>query len=64
MKLLPIRQRLTTRHLLVLFPLGLVFALALRPIDETDLWWHLKAGEWMLQHRAIPRTGLWSWIAE
>lgn len=58
----PIWKRLTTRHLLALFPVGILFALALDRVDDTDVWWHLKAGQWMLQHHAIPRVGLWSWI--
>ncbi|MBI3945988.1 MAG: hypothetical protein HY321_08720 [Armatimonadetes bacterium] len=64
MKTRPFWTRLTTGHLLALFPVGLLCVAALAPVDETDLWWHLKAGEWMLDHRAIPRTGLWSWVGE
>jgi len=45
-------------------------------IDDPDVWWHLKAGEWIFQHRAWPTTDTfsshgagkpwtaYSWIAE
>jgi len=25
-----------------------------RPIDDPDLWWHLSAGRWIAEHRAVP----------
>ncbi len=35
-----------------------------------DIWWHLKVGDWIVQHRAFPHTGILSrtaadrpWIA-
>ena len=28
--------------------------LALRRFDNTDTWWHLAAGRWIVQHRTIP----------
>jgi hypothetical protein len=24
--------------------------------NDPDIWWHLRTGEWMLQHHAIPRA--------
>jgi hypothetical protein len=30
---------------------------------DLDIWWHLKAGDWIVQHRAVPHTGLFSWTA-
>ena len=23
--------------------------------NDPDIWWHLRTGEWMAQHHAIPR---------
>src|SRR5258705_4868922 len=40
------------------FAPGLVIALtavlSLRRFDNTDTWWHLAAGRWIVQHRRIP----------
>src|SRR5579859_240449 len=42
---------------------------ALSAIANSDVWWHLSSGTWMLQSHALPRTGLFSqsagalWIA-
>lgn len=30
---------------------------------DPDLWWHLKVGDWILQHRAVPHTGILSYSA-
>jgi len=31
---------------------------------STDVWMHLRAGTWILQHHSIPRTGLFSQIPD
>jgi hypothetical protein len=35
--------------------------LAFRRIEEPDTWWHLAAGRWMVEHRAVPRTDVLSY---
>jgi len=35
--------------------LGL-FALAARNVIDPDLWWHLRTGEFIAQHRSVPHT--------
>ena len=39
-------------------------------ILDLDIWWHLKVGDWIVQHAAVPHTGILSrtvaerqWIA-
>src|SRR5271157_2554475 len=27
---------------------------------DLDIWWHLKAGDWIVQHLAVPHTGILS----
>lgn len=27
---------------------------------DPDVWWHLKVGDWILQHRAVPEVGILS----
>jgi hypothetical protein len=42
---------------------------SLSSLSNSDVWWHLTSGLWMLQHRALPHTGIFSqaanqnWIA-
>ena len=39
--------------LLLLFTLG---AYLLQPIWDTDFWWHIAAGKWIVASGAIPNT--------
>ncbi len=42
---------------------------SLSALTNADVWWHLSSGLWMLQHRALPHSGVFSqsaslpWIA-
>jgi hypothetical protein len=36
------------------------FCLHSTAILDTDIWWHLRVGEWISLHHAIPRTELFS----
>jgi hypothetical protein len=49
-------QRLNAKHtfLAVLF-LGL-FALTARNVTDPDVWWHLKTGQYIAQHKSVPHT--------
>jgi hypothetical protein len=29
--------------------------------NDPDIWWHLRTGEWILQHHAVPRVDPFSW---
>ena len=47
-----------------------LFFFASRPLNDADIWWHLKAGEFIVLTRTIPRTDFFSftnfgrpWIA-
>lgn len=42
----------------VFFFCAFVFLLFLRPIENEDIWWHLKTGEWILQNFQVPRYDL------
>jgi hypothetical protein len=37
---------------------------AMRPRPDTDTWWHLATGRWILDNRAIPTTDPFSWTAQ
>jgi hypothetical protein len=36
------------------------FLVALAPIWEIDIWWHLRVGEWIVEHKELPTTDLFS----
>ncbi len=38
---------------------GFAFYTKLCVIDN-DIWWHLKVGDWMVEHLAVPHTGILS----
>lgn len=49
---------------LVLLPTVLaVLAATLGPLTSGDLWWHLRTGEWILQHGHLPTTDPFSHTA-
>jgi len=52
---------LTTTHifLAVLF-LGL-FAMAARNVTDPDVWWHLKTGQYIAEHKNVPHTDPFSY---
>ena len=50
----------TTRVFLAILFLGL-FAMAARNATDPDLWWHLKTGEYITQHRSVPHADPFSY---
>ena len=50
------KELLSTRRVFtaVLF-LG-ILGMAARNVVDPDIWWHLKTGEWIPQHHAVPRV--------
>ncbi len=44
------------QRLVMLITLLAVFAMAARVSVDTDTWWHLRAGQWIVENRAIPQT--------
>lgn len=45
---------------LILVFLGLTFLLGVFPVKDTDLWWHLRTGQWILQHGQVPTHDLYT----
>jgi len=70
-------EQLSCRQISKLAALGVLFsttlALSLASkgyVLDPDIWWHLKVGDWIVQHRAVPLVGILSrtasarpWIA-
>ena len=48
---------------LLLFSIGLVSVVLQQALSTCDYWWHLKAGEWMLDHQTLPFQDVFSWFA-
>lgn len=45
-----------------LWAIALFFTI--RPMIDPDYWWHLRVGEWIVNHRAVPRHDLLSWLTD
>ena len=39
-----------------------VFLVTMLPIWDSDVWWHLRVGEWIVQHQHFPVTDIFSSI--
>lgn len=42
----------------------LLFVFLYSSIQDQDVWWHLKAGWYILAHRAVPRTNLFNYATD
>ena len=51
---------LTTRRLLLAILFVAIFTMAVRVPTDTDTWWHLRSGEYILRTHSIPRHDLFS----
>src|ERR1035437_4005191 len=59
------RRLLTTLSIItVALALAFPFLLALEKIAESDTFWHLKTGEWIVAHRAVPHVDPFSATTE
>src|SRR5215510_7905595 len=47
------RQRLTLPNVAIGVTFAGIFAMAARPSVDTDTWWHMRAGAWMLAHGQV-----------
>jgi hypothetical protein len=65
--------RRSLRVLVLAILLALVVSPFVQPkfsVVDSDIWWHLKVGDWIVEHSALPHTGILSrtaadrsWIA-
>ena len=53
------RKRLTDGLLLTLL-VGVAAFCALRPIWNSDIWWQIVVGDWILENWALPREDVWA----
>jgi len=47
---------LTFPRLVIALTFLAIFAMAARVSADTDTWWHLRTGQWIVAHGAIPQT--------
>jgi hypothetical protein len=56
-----VKKPLRTKNVfLVALFLGL-FAMAARNVTDPDVWWHLKTGQYIAEHRSVPHTDPFSY---
>lgn len=53
-------MRLSTRRLLFLVLLLVLFILTTREVTDPDFWWHLKAGQYIFENAKIPHADIFS----
>jgi hypothetical protein len=51
---------LDTRRLLLTILFALIFTMAVRVPTDTDTWWHLRSGEYIVRTHSIPRHDIFS----
>ena len=49
--------------LALLFAVPALMCVHFACVNDPDLWWHMRTGEWVLQHHAIPRVDSFSVFA-
>jgi hypothetical protein len=49
-------RKLTIERLTAVVLFILLFTMAVRIPTDTDTWWHLRSGEYILQEKSIPKT--------
>src|SRR5579859_1509086 len=53
-------SRLTLPVLATILTFAGIFAMAARPSIDTDTWWHLRAGAWMVAHHQVLAVDMFS----
>lgn len=49
-------RKLTIQRLTIAILFILLFAMAVRVPTDTDTWWHIRSGEYIVDHLEIPKT--------
>jgi len=51
----------STRKLVYWVTMLAIFVMAARVSMDTDTWWHLRAGQWIVDHHAVPQVDPFSY---
>src|SRR5258708_3582821 len=54
-------ELLNTRRVFIAVLFLGILGMAARNVVDPDIWWHLKTGEWIMEHRAVPNTDPFSY---
>jgi len=54
-------RQLTTQRLAAVLLFFLIFVMAVRIPTDTDTWWHIRSGEYIVNQREIPHTDPFSY---
>lgn len=54
---------LTARRIFLTVLVLHIFLSLIRPIDDPDIWWHLKTGQHIIHTLRVPRTDIYSYTA-
>lgn len=52
---------MSTQKLVIWLAFLAIFAMAVKPAMDSDSWWHLRAGDWILSHHSVPRVDIFSY---
>ena len=64
MKRVPRLPEISLRHLVWVVIIYCAIVAAVSPRRTYDIWWHLAAGEWMVQNAQIPTEDPFTWSRE
>ncbi len=53
--MIPKPSALTLNRLLTAIVFIAIFAMSVRVLADSDTWWHLQSGRWIVENQAIPR---------
>ena len=53
---MPKPNALTLNKLLTAIVFIAIFTMAVRVLADSDIWWHLQSGRWIVENGAVPRT--------
>jgi hypothetical protein len=55
------RRKFSVRHIILLYLFTLIFFTAIFEIGGFDFWWHLKAGQYILETKTVPNQEIFSY---
>jgi hypothetical protein len=55
---------MSTSRLFTTILLIAIFTMTVREISDPDFWWHLRAGQYMVENATIPHTDPFSFTAQ